>query len=187
MPGRRLCLQPHLLHGYAGDLRRAALPISHSCQEGLVAHRFYRVVPGSFRPDSHRYRQSSRHASSMGAGVKALRSGMPLFVFPEGGRTTTANCRRFSPARPTSPFAPRCRWCPSRSAASSICCRFTPTIFYPGELTLSVGEPIETTGMTPRQANELTARLRDAIQSLRQAASTGAGEASGENAHRAEI
>ena len=58
---------------------------------------------------------------------------------------------------------------------------------FPGELTLAVGEPIETTGMTPRQAKELTARLREAVESLRQAASTGAGEASGENAQRAEI
>jgi len=26
--------------------------------------------------------------SSLGVGVKALRAGMPLFVFPEGGRTS---------------------------------------------------------------------------------------------------
>jgi 1-acyl-sn-glycerol-3-phosphate acyltransferase len=39
--------------------------------------------------------------------------------------------------------------------------------FYSGKLTLSVGEPIETTGMTPRQTDELTAQLRDAIQSLK--------------------
>jgi 1-acyl-sn-glycerol-3-phosphate acyltransferase len=40
--------------------------------------------------------------------------------------------------------------------------------FYPGELTLKVGEPIETTGMTLRQTDELTARLRTAIESLRE-------------------
>jgi 1-acyl-sn-glycerol-3-phosphate acyltransferase len=51
--------------------------------------------------------------SSLGVGVKALRSGMPLFVFPEGARTPPANCGRSSPARPTWPFAPRFPWCPS--------------------------------------------------------------------------
>jgi hypothetical protein len=37
---------------------------------------------------------------------------------------------------------------------------------YPGELTLKIGEPIETKGMTIRQTDELTARLRNAIQEL---------------------
>src|ERR1700761_2952181 len=33
--------------------------------------------------------------SSLGLGVKALRSGMPLFVFPEGGRTQTGALQPF--------------------------------------------------------------------------------------------
>jgi 1-acyl-sn-glycerol-3-phosphate acyltransferase len=37
---------------------------------------------------------------------------------------------------------------------------------YPGELTVSVGAPIETKGMTPRQTEELNARLRAAIEGL---------------------
>jgi 1-acyl-sn-glycerol-3-phosphate acyltransferase len=39
---------------------------------------------------------------------------------------------------------------------------------YPGELTLTAGEPIETKGMTLRQTGELTAQLRNAIERLRQ-------------------
>ena len=38
--------------------------------------------------------------------------------------------------------------------------------FFPGELTLSAGVPIETRGMTPRQTEELTARLRAAIEEM---------------------
>jgi 1-acyl-sn-glycerol-3-phosphate acyltransferase len=34
--------------------------------------------------------------------------------------------------------------------------------FFPGEVTLSVGEPIETAGMTLRQSEELTEKLRAA-------------------------
>ena len=37
---------------------------------------------------------------------------------------------------------------------------------YPGELTLTAGEAIDTTGMTVRQTDELTERLRAAIQAL---------------------
>ena len=37
---------------------------------------------------------------------------------------------------------------------------------YPGELTVRVGEPIETKGMTVRQTEELNARLRAAIEGL---------------------
>ena len=39
--------------------------------------------------------------------------------------------------------------------------------FYPGELTVSIGQPIDTAGMTMRQVDELTARLRAAIDALR--------------------
>jgi hypothetical protein len=37
---------------------------------------------------------------------------------------------------------------------------------YPGELTLTAGEAIDTKGMTVRQTDELTERLRAAIQQL---------------------
>ena len=38
--------------------------------------------------------------------------------------------------------------------------------FYPGKLTLRVGEPIETKGMTVRQNGELTEQLRNAIAGM---------------------
>jgi 1-acyl-sn-glycerol-3-phosphate acyltransferase len=38
---------------------------------------------------------------------------------------------------------------------------------YPGELTVAAGEPIDTTGMTLRQADELTGKIRNAIGELR--------------------
>ena len=38
---------------------------------------------------------------------------------------------------------------------------------YPGKLTVSIGQPIETAGMTIRQVDELTARLHTAIDTLR--------------------
>ncbi|MGO8710205.1 MAG: lysophospholipid acyltransferase family protein [Terracidiphilus sp.] len=104
--------------------------------------------------------------SSLGAGVKALRSGMALFVFPEGGRTPDGELKPFLSGaaylaiRGHVPLAP---------IALSGVYELLPIHthhFYSGELTLRVGEPIETSGMTLRQTEELTARLRTAIEKL---------------------
>jgi 1-acyl-sn-glycerol-3-phosphate acyltransferase len=47
---------------------------------------------------------------------------------------------------------------------------------YPGELTVHVGDPIETKGMTPRQTDELNAKLRAAIERLLEPEDALAGE-----------
>jgi 1-acyl-sn-glycerol-3-phosphate acyltransferase len=44
--------------------------------------------------------------------------------------------------------------------------------FYPGKLTMTVGEPILTEGLTVRQMDELTQRLRTAIDAMLQPAVT---------------
>jgi hypothetical protein len=43
---------------------------------------------------------------------------------------------------------------------------------YPGEITMNIGEPIPTTGLTIRQTDDLNTRLRQAIEHLRTEAST---------------
>lgn len=104
--------------------------------------------------------------SSLGIGVKALRSGMPLFVFPEGGRTATGELQTFLSGaaylaiRAQVPLVPI-----ALSGVYDLLPIHTRHLF-PGELTVTVGEAIDTTGMTPRQTEELTGRLKDAIQEL---------------------
>jgi 1-acyl-sn-glycerol-3-phosphate acyltransferase len=44
--------------------------------------------------------------------------------------------------------------------------------FYPCRVTLMAGEPIDTTGMTPRQTDQLTERLRSAIVHMLESAPT---------------
>ena len=104
--------------------------------------------------------------SSLGAGARALRSGMPLFVFPEGGRTSDGELRPFLSG--AAYLAVRAQ-VPLVTLALGGVYELLPIHthhFYPGELTLKIGEPIETKGMTIRQTDELTARLRNAIQEL---------------------
>lgn len=104
--------------------------------------------------------------SSLSVGVKALRSGMPLFVFPEGGRTPDGALQTFLSGaaylaiRAQVPLVPI-----ALSGVYSLLPMHTRHLF-PGPLTLAAGEPIPTTGMTIRQTEELTERLRAAIQEL---------------------
>jgi 1-acyl-sn-glycerol-3-phosphate acyltransferase len=104
--------------------------------------------------------------SSLGLGVKALRAGMPLFVFPEGGRTPTGELR---------PFLSGAAYLAVRAQVPLVPIALTGVYdllpihthhFYPSELILSVGEPIETEGRTVREIDELTAELRAAIAGL---------------------
>jgi 1-acyl-sn-glycerol-3-phosphate acyltransferase len=108
--------------------------------------------------------------SSLGVGVKALRGGTSLFVFPEGGRTETGQLK---------PFLSGAAYLAIRAQVPLVPIALTGVYdllpiharhFYPGELALSVGEPIETKGMTPRQTEELSARLRASIGELLQPA-----------------
>lgn len=104
--------------------------------------------------------------SSLAVGVKALRSGTSLFVFPEGGRTATGQLK---------PFLSGAAYLAIRAQVPLVPIALTGVYdllpihtrhLYPGELTVQVGEPIETKGMTPRQTDELNARLRSAIERL---------------------
>jgi 1-acyl-sn-glycerol-3-phosphate acyltransferase len=104
--------------------------------------------------------------SSLGVGVKALRSGMPLFVFPEGSRTPTGDLQPFLSGAAFLAIRAQVPMVPIALSGVYDLLPMHTRHFYPGPLTLSVGEPIETAGMTPRQTEELTERLRSAIQAL---------------------
>src|ERR1700678_4450689 len=105
--------------------------------------------------------------SSLGAGVKALRCGMPLFVFPEGGRTPDGELQSFLSGAAYLAIRAQVPLVPIALSGVYDLLPIHTRHFYPGKLTLTAGEPIETTGMTPRQTDELTERLRAAIQDLR--------------------
>jgi 1-acyl-sn-glycerol-3-phosphate acyltransferase len=104
--------------------------------------------------------------SSLGIGVKALRAGMPLFVFPEGGRTSTGQLQEFLSGAAYLAIRAQVPLVPIALAGVYDLLPIHTRHLYPGKLTLTVGEPIDTTGMTPRQTDELTARLRAAILQL---------------------
>jgi 1-acyl-sn-glycerol-3-phosphate acyltransferase len=105
--------------------------------------------------------------SSLGVGVKALRSGMPLFVFPEGGRTSDGELKPFLSGAAYLAIRAQVPLVPIALSGVYDLLPIHTHHFFPTALTLSVGEPIETTGMNMRQTEELTERLRVAVEALR--------------------
>jgi 1-acyl-sn-glycerol-3-phosphate acyltransferase len=104
--------------------------------------------------------------SSLGAGVKALRAGMPLFVFPEGARTPTGEMQSFLSGAAYLAIRAQVPLVPIALSGVYDLLPIHTRHFYPGELVLTAGEPIQTAGMHLRQAEELTERLRAAIEAM---------------------
>ncbi len=122
---------------------------------------FIRMVLRSIWTDSIDTNNPRATLSSLGIGVKALRSGMPLFVFPEGGRTPNGELQNFLSGAAYLAIRAQVPLIPIALSGVYDLLPIHTRHFYPGELTMTVGEPMETTGMTPRQTDELTARLRE--------------------------
>ena len=110
---------------------------------------------------------SSSTVSSLGTAVRALRAGMPLFVFPEGARTPDGTMQPFLAGAAFLAIRAQVPLVPIALSGVYDLLPMHTRHFYPGEITMTVGEPISTAGMTLRQVEELNARLRDAIEQLR--------------------
>lgn len=104
--------------------------------------------------------------SSLGAAARALRSGMPLFVFPEGSRTPDGKMQEFLAGAAYLAIRSQVPLVPIALSGVYDLLPIHTYHFYPCNLTLTVGEPIPTDGLTIRQTDELTARLRSTIESV---------------------
>jgi 1-acyl-sn-glycerol-3-phosphate acyltransferase len=104
--------------------------------------------------------------SSLSAGVKALRLGMPLFVFPEGSRTPNGDLQEFLAGAAFLAIRAQVPLVPVALNGVYDLLPIHTHHFYPGDVVLSAGEPIDTAGMTLRQADGLTQRLRSEIAKM---------------------
>jgi 1-acyl-sn-glycerol-3-phosphate acyltransferase len=123
--------------------------------------------------------------SSLSVGVKALRAGMPLFVFPEGGRTETGELRTFLSGAAYLAIRAQVPLVPIALSGVYHLLPIHTRHLFPGRLTVRVGEPIETKGMSARQTEELNTQLRAAIERLLEAESALADDPVGEDAFSA--
>jgi 1-acyl-sn-glycerol-3-phosphate acyltransferase len=110
--------------------------------------------------------------SSLSGGVRALRAGMPLFVFPEGSRTPDGELKTFLAGAAYLAIRAQVPVVPIALSGVYDLLPMHASHFYPCRVTLMAGEPIDTTGMTPRQTDQLTERLRSAIVRMLESAPT---------------
>jgi 1-acyl-sn-glycerol-3-phosphate acyltransferase len=104
--------------------------------------------------------------SSLSVGVKALRAGMPLFVFPEGGRTPDGAMQNFLSGAAYLAIRAQVPLVPIALTGVYDLLPIHTRHLYSGPLTLIAGQPISTEGMTIRETDALTERLRLAIRDL---------------------
>ena len=108
-------------------------------------------------------------AASIGAvksALRSLRSGMPLVIFPEGGRTRDGNIQ---------PFLPGAFFLAIKAQADIVPIALVDTFdLLPMNtyhikcqpLEMRVGEPISTAGLTVRDTEEVSAKVKSAIEAL---------------------
>jgi 1-acyl-sn-glycerol-3-phosphate acyltransferase len=91
---------------------------------------------------------------------------MALFVFPEGGRTADGELRPFLSGAAYLAIRAQVPLVPMALSGVYELLPIHTRHLHPGELRLTIGEPMQTAGMNVRQTDELTALLRAAIESL---------------------
>lgn len=109
--------------------------------------------------------------ASLMNGVRALKAGMPLFVFPEGGRSRDGELGEFMSGPSYMAIRAGVPIIPMALVGTYELLPIHTRHFSPRPLELRIGAPIQTIDFTTRQAETLTAQVRQAIDMLRRQAS----------------
>lgn len=104
--------------------------------------------------------------SSLGSAVKTLKSGLPVFIFPEGGRSATGHLEEFLNGPAFMAIRAGVPIVPMALIGTHELLPIHTWEFHPVPVTLVVGTPIETTGYSIRQTDELTERIHETISRL---------------------
>jgi 1-acyl-sn-glycerol-3-phosphate acyltransferase len=98
--------------------------------------------------------------------IRALKAGMPLFIFPEGGRTEDGSVQPFMKGPAYIAIRARVPLVPIALVGTYELLPIHSHHFNPRPIKLIVGKPIDTAGYSIRQVDELTDRLRAEIVQL---------------------
>lgn len=104
--------------------------------------------------------------ASLSGGVKTLRAGMPLFLFPEGGRTSDGYLQPFLNGPAFMAIRAQVPLVPMALVGTHELLPMHSKTYYPVPVVLAVGTPIDTAGMTARDVDTLTATLHARISAL---------------------
>jgi 1-acyl-sn-glycerol-3-phosphate acyltransferase len=111
------------------------------------------------------------HASlrSLNRAGDVLRKGMPLMVFPEGGRSRTGELQEFMGGAFFVAIRAQVPVVPMAIVGSYELLPMNSFHMLPGEVALVIGEPIPTAGMRVRDMEKLSAQVRQVIAGLYEA------------------
>jgi 1-acyl-sn-glycerol-3-phosphate acyltransferase len=108
--------------------------------------------------------------SSFAAGVRTLREGLSVFVFPEGGRTTTGETQPFLNGAAFLAIRAQVPLVPIALVGVYDLLPIHTQHFYPAPngapIKLIFGTPIPTAGHSPRESEAFTEQLRQSIATL---------------------
>ncbi len=107
---------------------------------------------------------SSRSAvASLLRGVETLQSGLPLVLFPEGGRTPNGHLHNMQAGSAWMAIRSQVPIVPVTLIGSYEFLPMHTYTLHPRPIHIVVGDPIPTTGLTTRDAEALTQQVHDAI------------------------
>jgi 1-acyl-sn-glycerol-3-phosphate acyltransferase len=98
--------------------------------------------------------------------IRALKAGLPLFIFPEGGRTHDGRMQSFMRGPAYISIRARVPLVPMALIGTYELLPIHTHHFRPRPVKLVIGKPIDPSGYSIRQADELTARLHNEIGQL---------------------
>ncbi len=109
--------------------------------------------------------QSSARAgvASLARGVKTLDAGLPLVIFPEGGRAATGELQSMLAGAAWMAIKAQVPLVPLTLVGTYELLPIHVYALHPRPLKLIVGEPISTAGLTTKDAETLTAQMRQVI------------------------
>jgi 1-acyl-sn-glycerol-3-phosphate acyltransferase len=109
--------------------------------------------------------QSSARAgvASLMRGVKTLESGLPLVLFPEGGRSATGELKSMVAGAAWMAIKAQVPLVPITLVGTYELLPIHTYALRPRPLKLIIGDPLPTSGLTTREADALTERLRSII------------------------
>jgi 1-acyl-sn-glycerol-3-phosphate acyltransferase len=104
--------------------------------------------------------------SSLIGAVRTLKAGMPLFIFPEGGRTPDGKLAKFMNGPAFMAIRAQLPIVPMALIGTYELLPIHSYTIHKVPITLAIGEQIETAGMTTKQVSDLTTRLEQRIAAL---------------------
>jgi 1-acyl-sn-glycerol-3-phosphate acyltransferase len=104
--------------------------------------------------------------AGLSRGVSTLKSGMPILIFPDGSRSTDGHIHRFMSGAAFMALRAKVPIVPLTLVGTYELLPMHTYSLAPRPLKLVVGEPIQTTGLTTKDADAVTRQLFDAISAL---------------------